>query len=121
MGFFSRFFTFGIVRRIGEFVLGDKFVRWLGSFVEDSKGHTSSKRLALVMSVTVSCLGILWLVACRGAYILENDADIAFELAVLMLGASGTGSLAYMLGKPTDRAGAPEKGEEITGKEGPAP
>lgn len=94
---------FGIVRAIGEFILGRDFVRWLGSFVEDEKGHTSSKRLALIMSVTVSGISILWIVACRGVYLIDHDADIGFELLVLMLGASGSGALAYMVGKPADR------------------
>ena len=96
---------FGIIRTLAEFILGRDFVRWLGTFVEDEKGHTSAKRFALIFSVTVSGLGILWLVACRGVYLIDHEADIGFELAVLMLGASGSGALAYMLGKPDDRKG----------------
>lgn len=97
------FFYYGIIRSIGEFLLGRDFVKWLGSFVEDEKGHTSSKRLVLILSVTISGICILWIVACRGVYLLDHDADIGFELMVLMLGASGSGALAYMVGKPADR------------------
>jgi hypothetical protein len=95
--------NFGIIRLAAEFVFGARFIRWLGTFVEDERGHTSAKRFALIFSVTVSGVGILWLVACRGVYLLEHEADIGLELAVLMLGASGSGALAYMFGKPTER------------------
>ena len=98
-----QFFYAGIISSLAKFVVGERFLLWLGSFVCDDKGHTSAKRFGLIFSITVAGLGAFLLVFAKAIYVVENGGDITFELAVLMLGASGAGASAYAFGKPTDR------------------
>jgi hypothetical protein len=97
------FLVAGIVSALAQFIFGKKFLLWLGSFVCDEKGHTSAKRFGLIFSITVAGLGAFLLVFAKAIYVVEHGGDTTLELAVLMLGASGTGASAYAFGKPSDR------------------
>ncbi len=80
-----------------------KFVRWLGSFVEDAQGHTSSKRLALVMGATSLSLGIFVLMLAKAYWVYKNGGDCSFEIAAAALPLCAMAGVAYTVGKPQER------------------
>ena len=79
------------------------FVRWLGSFVEDSKGHTSSKRLALVMGSTALSVGLAAMCLAKAWHIFNNGGDCSLEIAAAALPLCAMAGVAYTLGKPQER------------------
>lgn len=80
-----------------------KFVRWLGSFVEDAKGHTSSKRLALVMGATALSLGLFALCMAKAIYVMKNGGDCSWEIAAAAVPLCAMAGVAYTVGKPAER------------------
>jgi len=95
---------YGLISFLAELLIGAIFIRWLGSFAEDAKGHTSVKRFAMLLSITVAGIGTLWMVFCRGIWLMNHESSgVYFELAVLMITASGASVGAYIWGKPSDR------------------
>jgi len=80
-----------------------KFIRWLGSFVEDEKGHTSSKRLAVVMACTAYSLGTAALMFAKAYYVFNNGGDCSFEIAAASFPLAALAGVAYNQGKPTER------------------
>lgn len=80
-----------------------RFVRWLGSFVEDEKGHTSSKRLAVVMAVTAYSTGIFAMMMAKAMYVYKNGGDCSFEIAAASIPLAALAGVAYNQGKPAER------------------
>lgn len=75
----------------------------MGSFVEDAQGHTSSKRLALVMGATSLSLGIFVLMCAKAYWVYKNGGDCSFEIAAAAVPLCAMAGVAYSVGKPQDR------------------
>jgi hypothetical protein len=86
-----------------NWVIGSRFIRWLGSFVEDSNGHTSSKRLAVVMGATGLSVGITAMCLSKAWYVLHNGGDCSLEIAAASIPLCAMAGVAYTLGKPQER------------------
>lgn len=80
-----------------------KFILWLGSFVNDPNGHTSSKRLALVMGSTALSLGVASLTLAKAYYVFQHGGDCSLEIAAASLPLCALAGVSYAFGKPADR------------------
>jgi len=86
------------------------FLIWLGSFVEDPNGHTSSKRLALVMGATALSIGLFAMCVAKAYWVLTKGGDCSLEIAAASIPLCAMAGVAYTIGKPADRESAkPEK------------
>jgi hypothetical protein len=79
------------------------FLRWLGSFVEDANGHTSSKRLALIMGSTALSLGLAAMMFAKAYHVFMNGGDCSLEIAAGSIPLCAMAGVAYSVGKPQDR------------------
>lgn len=80
----------------------NKFILWLGSFVEQD-GQTSSKKLALIYGSTALSLGVLALLLAKAYWIAKNGGDCSMEIAAASIPLCALAGVAYTVGKPTDR------------------
>jgi hypothetical protein len=83
-----------------------KFIKWLGSFVQDPDGQTSSKKLALIYGATALSLGVFALLVAKAIWIYKNGGDCSMEIAAASVPLCALAGVAYSVGKPADRKDA---------------
>lgn len=92
---------------IVKYVIGEDFVRWLGSFAE-TNGVTSSKKVAVLMGASALSLGVFTLLVAKAKWVLANGGDCSLEIAAASIPLCALAGVAYTMGKPAERPGAPQ-------------
>ena len=80
----------------------NKFILWLGSFVEQD-GQTSSKKLAVIYGSTALSFGVFALLMAKAYWVVKNGGDCSMEIAAASVPLCALAGVAYTVGKPTDR------------------
>lgn len=82
----------------------ERFLLWLGSFLEDEKGNTSSKRLLMLatgFTFLGLCIGLTFAVAGD-----KREASSVLQLLIVTVGTMATGG--YLGGKAIEKKGTPD-------------
>ena len=83
-----------MIQWLGKLIFGDQFVKWLGSFVENT-GSTSASKLALVYAATTFVVCILLLTIGVLYQMIENKYSAVYEYGLLIGGLLAAAGVSY--------------------------
>lgn len=78
-------------------------IRWLMSFAEDKDGHTSSKKLALIIGAWSTGFSIVALSGARAWHVASHGGDVSLELFALAGALCTMAGYSYVQGKKVDK------------------